>query len=217
MSDRLLIEQIVMEVLKKINQPALPSQRKEDLIIVKGESEIDPAKLARLEAKWNLILFESRNNSIPDASAKIVFLDASQDLLAKGALGMTDTPDSLLLSQFILTNVPVTIIPCATIERLLFEDSNTLNQEYKALFQKYKETLNSFGVGIESFEKWLCEMDGEQKSIKKSITFQSKVLTHRDVQMDTHQKITIHKKTIVTPLARDTAKELGKIIDVIDD
>lgn len=217
MVDRILIEQIVTEVLKAINKPELPSPFKEDLFVVMGESDINPTKLAKLEAKWNLNIIEAGNKSIPDSSAKVVFLDASQDLLVKGALGITDTPESLLLSQLILTEVPVTIIPCTILERLLFEEVNSLNLEYKALFRKYKEILNSFGVGIESFEKYILHLDGEQKDLKSSLSFHSKVLTHRDVQMFTTQKITIDKKTIVTPLARDTAKEMGKMIEVIDD
>jgi hypothetical protein len=217
MIDRMIIEQIVTEVLKAINKPDLPLESKEDLIIIKGDSEIDPAKLARLEAKWNLLILETGTKSLPDSPAKVVFLDASQDLLVKGALGMADTPESLLLSQCILRNVPVTIIPCTTLERLLFDDANSLNEAYKALFIKYKEILNSFGAGIESFEKFICHMDGEQKGLKNPLSFHSKVLTHRDVQMFSNQIITIDKKTIVTPLARDTAREMGKTIEVIDD
>lgn len=46
--------------------------------------------------------------------------------------------------------------------------------------------------------------------------FEGRLLTQREIQ-DTNMKvINVRKSTIVTPLARDTARDLGKVIKVVD-
>jgi putative phosphotransacetylase len=65
-------------------------------------------------------------------------------------------------------------------------------------------------------ETVLASLVSNENSPKKSIVFENKLLSQRDVQTCNDSIITIHKYTIVTPLARDTARELGKTIRVID-
>lgn len=56
----------------------------------------------------------------------------------------------------------------------------------------------------------------EHSQSAKCIAFEKKLLSQRDVQKWNDPTISIYKQTIVTPLARDTAKEMGKTIRVID-
>ncbi|HJV17036.1 MAG TPA: hypothetical protein VJ546_06560 [Bacillales bacterium] len=219
MIDQLTIERIVAEVLKAINIPlelSEPAELKSNLVIVKAGNKIDSKMIALLEAKWNLYFFEFVNDQIPNSKEKIVFLDASQDLLIKGALGLTDSRESFLLSQLIMANVPVTFIPSAPLEKLLNEDWGMINQEYQALLLRYKEALKKFGVEIVPLEMFLQISDVKRNNSCNRVSFHSKVLTQRDIQMFSGNKITINNKTIVTPLARDAAKELGKIIEIIN-
>jgi hypothetical protein len=219
MIDQMTVERIVAEVLKAINisvEPREPAELKPNLVVVKIGSDIDPLKLNLLEAKWNLHLFEFIDDQLPRSKEKVVFLDVSQDLLVKGALGLNDSPESFLLSKLILANVPVIFIPDLPLQKLLEEDGEMMNQEYKALFLKYKEALIRFGVEIVRLEEFLQISDMKKNESSNPVSFHSKALTQRDIQLFSGNKITINKKTIVTPLARDAAKEMGKIIEVID-
>ena len=64
---------------------------------------------------------------------------------------------------------------------------------------------------IQSFERFL------QSGLNRhSLSFTERVLTQRRVKLVEEEKITVSPKTIITPLARDTARELGKEICVID-
>ncbi|WP_430060515.1 phosphate propanoyltransferase [Neobacillus sp. NRS-1170] len=55
----------------------------------------------------------------------------------------------------------------------------------------------------------------EQKE-PKAVNFQKNLLTKRDVQAWQYEMISVRKGTIVTPMARDAARELKKTIQVMD-
>jgi putative phosphotransacetylase len=74
------------------------------------------------------------------------------------------------------------------------------------------------GVQIEYFDKSTEKSTRPvQFQSQEAVVFQHKLLSQREVQTWKDSTITIFKRTIVTPLARDTARELGKTIQVIDE
>ena len=80
------------------------------------------------------------------------------------------------------------------------------------ILEKYEEMDE---VKRESTVK-LPEKQTAIEQLNEPVVFENKLLSQRDVQTWKDHTITIYKGTIVTPLARDTARELGKTIKVID-
>lgn len=56
----------------------------------------------------------------------------------------------------------------------------------------------------------------EPTPMVEEILFEGKLLTQREVQDFNGKLLKVKKKTIITPLARDAARDLGKIIEMID-
>ncbi|MFP7732315.1 hypothetical protein ACLHDF_02625 [Priestia aryabhattai] len=214
MNNRALIEQIVVEVLKRLDKSDTQHLNvKPKLLLVKEEAAIDPIQLKRLETSWTLVYSDDQKENLPKDIQSILFVEAKQDLLVKGALGVTDTLESYLLAEALLEGISVSLIPSVTLGNVLLSSNQkqTINNRYAAHLIAYKNTLEGFGVKIQSFERFL------QSGLNKhSLSFTERVLTQRHVKLLEEEKITVSPQTIITPLARDTARELGKEICVID-
>ncbi len=214
MNNRALIEQIVVEVLKRLDKSGTQHLNvKPKLLLVKEEAAIDPIQLKRLETSWTLVYSDDQKENLPKDIQSILFVEAKQDLLVKGALGVTDTLESYLLAEALLEGISVSLIPSVTLGNVLLSSNQkqTINNRYAAHLIAYKNTLEGFGVKIQSFERFL------QSGLNKhSLSFTERVLTQRHVKLLEEEKITVSPQTIITPLARDTARELGKEICVID-
>ncbi|MDG0032468.1 hypothetical protein MMB68_23220 [Priestia sp. Y58] len=214
MNNHALIEQIVVEVLKRLDKSdKQPLNVKPKLLIVKESAEIDPIQIKKLETSWTLVYGDDQKENLPKDIQGILFAEAKQDLLVKGALGMTDTLESYLLAEALLEGISVSLIPSVTLGSVLLSSNQKkpVNNKYAAHLIAYKNTLESFGVKIQSFERFL------QSGLNRhSLSFTERVLTQRHVKLVEEEKITVSPKTIITPLARDTARELGKEICVID-
>lgn len=214
MNNHALIEQIVVEVLKRLDKSDKQHLHvKPKLLIVKESAEIDPIQIKKLETSWTLVYGDDQKENLPKDIQGILFAEAKQDLLVKGALGMTDTLESYLLAEALLEGISVSLIPSVTLGNVLLSSNQKkpVNNKYAAHLIAYKNTLESFGVKIQSFERFL------QSGLNRhSLSFTERVLTQRHVKLVEEEKITVSPKTIITPLARDTARELGKEICVID-
>ncbi|MDG0058252.1 hypothetical protein [Priestia sp. P5] len=214
MNNHALIEQIVVEVLKRLDKSdKQPLNVKPKLLIVKESAEIDPIQIKKLETSWTLVYGDDQKENLPKDIQGILFAEAKQDLLVKGALGMTDTLESYLLAEALLEGISVSLIPSVTLGSVLLSSNQKkpVNNKYAAHLIACKNTLESFGVKIQSFERFL------QSGLNRhSLSFTERVLTQRHVKLVEEEKITVSPKTIITPLARDTARELGKEICVID-
>ncbi|UYV51570.1 hypothetical protein [Priestia megaterium] len=214
MNNHALIEQIVVEVLKRLDKSdKQPLNVKPKLLIVKESAEIDPIQIKKLETSWTLVYGDDQKENLPKDIQGILFAEAKQDLLVKGALGMTDTLESYLLAEALLEGISVSLIPSVILGSVLLSSNQKkpVNNKYAAHLIAYKNTLESFGVKIQSFERFL------QSGLNRhSLSFTERVLTQRHVKLVEEEKITVSPKTIITPLARDTARELGKEICVID-
>jgi hypothetical protein len=214
MNHHALIEQIVVEVLKRLDKSDKQQlNAKPKLLIVKESAAIDPIQIKKLETSWTLVYSDDQKENLPKDIQGILFAEAKQDLLVKGALGITDTLESYLLAEALLEGISVSLIPSVTLGNVLLSSNQKkrVNNKYAAHLIAYKNTLESFGVKIQSFERFL------QSGLNRhSLSFTERVLTQRHVKLVEEEKITVSPKTIITPLARDTARELGKEICVID-
>ncbi|PWA13018.1 hypothetical protein DCC39_02485 [Pueribacillus theae] len=203
MIERKLIEQIVTAVLEKLDE----NDKKKNLFVVNAREQ---KSIEILEKQWNIIQM-SAPVTIPEKTKEAVFLHVSQDLLVKAALGMTDTDESQLFSLFMNRGISITFIPSEELVWLL--DSGVqkeMNQNYAAHLVNYKQMLEKFGVQFLS----LSEFASTSRSVTRR--YEKKLLTEKDVIESKSNEIFIGKKTIVTPLARDSARELAKKIIVID-
>ncbi|WP_236694002.1 hypothetical protein [Sporosarcina globispora] len=212
MTGRHLIEQIVEEVVNKLlsAQSAPNSKTKHNLLAVGDLERVDTHLLKLLEENWNVLPYDFSEDAELHTVMKVIFLDAPQDLFVKGALGICDTPESELLSACIIDYVPVTLIPKNNLYKILIGEKKT-NGEYFSSLMEYREKLLKFGVEINSIEDFAAP-----KPINSEKPVTKRLITHRDVQECKMNEILVDKQTIITPLARDTARELGKSITVMD-
>lgn len=217
MIDRELVEQIVVEVLKKLKLSEIQPENHSNanLLLIGDKSRLEPADLLRLESRWNLITCESLEQAELHTAERVLFLDAPQDLIVKGALGIGDTPESELLSRCILEYVPVTIIPKIHLHKHLL-NGNQQNSEYIKQLHSYTKLLVKFGVKVEALNGFLGEQDEEKKQPSSLHGNSKQLLTQRDIQDHKEEEVQVTKQTIITPLARDAARELGKRIIVIE-
>lgn len=217
MVDRNLIEQIVLEVMKQLQLTSeSPIQTNRPKLLVVGETSfVDPNYLLKLKTKWDTISFNDLEKTKLDHVNQVLFLHATQDLLAKGALGIIDTPESKLLARCLFETVPVSVIPTIYLQEQLFH-KNPANQQYVLQLLKYKEQLVQFGVHVETLEGFLSKTEEDVILAATPIFKKKTLLTKRDVQDCAEDELVVDKDTIITPLARDTARELGKIIKVME-
>ncbi|WP_083402495.1 hypothetical protein [Bacillus sp. MUM 116] len=219
MMDQEIIERIVLEVIKQLtaSQGKLNNTAKQKLLVVGDPLLIEPKYLVKLESKWEIIYNNELEKVRSEHFDQVVFLHATQDLLAKGALGIFDTNESKLLSWCLLESIPVSIIPTVYLEKYLF-NGNPKNMLYVSQLLEYKQRLVKFGANVETLESFVVGTEEvlETISAKSPISEKKKLLTQRDVQDCRDDELVVDKQTIITPLARDTAREMGKRIKVIE-
>lgn len=221
MIDRRALEEIVIEVLNKMDHSLIKKENEEkpNLLVVNAS---DVNQINQLEKHCKILKIPTTSEWIPANVHEVVLLHVTQDLLVKGAMGITDTPESEMLAKALLQGLKIHLIPSYSLEWLL--DPNlikTLNQEYIQHLLSYKKRLETFGAHFLSFENLILAAsvythEQNTDSIHNQLTFRGKLLTQRDIEKIKDEKIYINRSTIVTPLARDVARELRKNINVID-
>ncbi|WP_423410402.1 hypothetical protein AABM38_10945 [Heyndrickxia sp. MSNUG] len=226
MIDRSMIETIVLEVIRALESEGKTEVTSDQpkLLIVGDASWIFENTLEKLKQNWDLNF--AREPKIEDCESveHIIFFRASQDLIVKGALGIADTPDSILLAHCLLTGKKGTIVPEPTLEEhLLAKKGPSSESKYIQKLLNYIEELNSFGVKVESIDDFANLGKGSQKAEPvpqlmptSANAGKKKLLTQRDVQDTKTEQIFVCKNTIITPSARDAARELGKSIIVAE-
>ncbi|PIC83125.1 hypothetical protein CSV71_02540 [Sporosarcina sp. P21c] len=200
MNNKNIIEDIVQEVLNQlgksklfVNDTSLP------LLYV---HHADNETVQTLNRDWKV-------TENPEESADhVLFCDVSQNLLVKGAMGLADDPCSKWLATFLLNDKKITMIPSKDLEWLLYPDEKYT--PYKSYLFAHKEQLESFGVQFTTLNNFTMSRKGVNTPIVE------KLLTEKIVRNTLSKVIFIGPTTIVTPLARDTAKELEKVITVIE-
>lgn len=216
MRDRDIIEQIVREVIEQLSVKEETS--KPTLLVIGDTSFIEPKLLSMMNENWNTIRDETHEDLELAKIDKVLFLHATQDLLAKGALGLFDTPESKLLSRCLVEAIPVSIVPTVYLQDYILEANHPKNSAYVSQIIGYKDSLLKFGVKLESFEKAIFKKNDPVSAAKGnfSTVVKKKLLTERDIKDAQEEQIVVDRSTIITPLAHDTARQLGKIIKVIE-
>ncbi|MFT9846489.1 hypothetical protein [Aneurinibacillus sp. REN35] len=235
--DTALIERIVAEVLGRL-QPGAGgrSEVKPGLLLV-YPSEFEPQAVSvvekELQTEWNVYhanVAEVEQVSLQRDVKRLVFLQADQDLLMRGALGLTGTVESQLLAEGLLQGIPTLLVPCASLKWLL--DQNTGMAVLPATAKRYRQHLRthaaelvSFGAALgsmadvlalsaEAIQETEAEGDGGKVRRERSAVFAGKVLTHSDIQKTREHTLYVSPSTVVTPLARDAARTNGVSIQV---
>jgi|GEM_PF-1468837 len=227
MIDRNVVEQIVTEILQKLvsqgNQVQKPGG-KPGILAFDLADDAESPQLEQLEAFWKVIRMPLTAKQVPAEIEAAVFLNATQDLLVKGALGICDTLESKWLARLLRKGIPTYFIPSAELEWLAEREPETAaSTAYKNHLLGCKQRLESFGVCFRSSladlvpgaEASRVERPGEDGD-KGSFIFEGRLLTQRDVEAVKGGTILILPSTIVTPLARDTAREMGKTIRLME-
>ncbi|MEH7885396.1 hypothetical protein V7654_13880 [Bacillus sp. JJ1609] len=226
MIDRSMIETIVLEVIRALEnegETEVTSVRPK-LLIAGDASWIFENTLEKLKQYWDLNFAREPKIEECESVEYIIFFRASQDLIAKGALGIADTPESILLAHCLLTGKKGTIVPEPTLEeQLLAKKGQSLGSNYIQKLLNYVKELNSFGFKLETIDDFANRGKGSQKAESipqlqpaSANAGKKKLLTQRDVQDTKTEQIFVCKNTIITPSARDAARELGKSIVVAE-
>ncbi|WP_349410003.1 hypothetical protein [Pseudalkalibacillus sp. SCS-8] len=204
MLDKQLIEQIVLEVLDRNGFRS--GDGKPSLLVVSAtDSEDDVHEM--LNEHWHTICFQP-TEEIPAGVKDAVFVEVGQDLLVKGAIGLTDTEESALFSKLMLAEVDVRFVLSQELEWMLTGSKEHVSPYARMLYEHY-EKLQSFGV---SFTNETSTIKPEVHSTqtnggKHGPYFDEKLLTQTMLEKWNEHEIHISDQTIVTPLARDTARE----------
>ncbi len=222
MIDREAIQEIVSEVLNRLLGSYVGSEagNKPNLLVMNAKEGFPDDEW---EKEWNVVKISASSEDVLPHVHAVLFFDVSQDLLVKGALGIADSPDSKRLAHFLMRGVRIGLIPSAELAWIISPDVNRLlNQAYANHLLQYKANLEAFGVSFHSFANLSATMfkperdEPSRSHAGEQVTFHGKLLTQSEVENSKEQRFVIRKSTIVTPLARDAARELGKSIDVID-
>lgn len=195
--NRETLEKIIREVLARL-------QDKPKLLLV-NDGVNNQVKLeyllSKLKDHWQVEAFNSADSSLEEQSdfQYLAFLDVSQDLLARGAMGLTDTPGSKLLAKALHKGTPVLFEPSADFEWLAKQEFMEVPERvkrYRAHFMRYKDQLIEFGV-------WFDQIESLRPS---QVRYDRKVLTEKDIESLNTTEIRVSSKTIITSLAKDTAR-----------
>jgi hypothetical protein len=196
-----LLEKIILEVVGRL-------AAKPKLLLVydgiQNTESIEPL-ISKLQDYWLVELFSTTDNIVQEHSEflHLAFLNTNQDLLARGALGLTDTPTSKLLAQALQNGWPVLFEPSKDIQWLLQkQDHQPIPEQtnpYRTHLLQYKNKLVEFGAWFGLITSWR----------PSQIRYGCKLLTEKDIQKMDSSEILVSSSTIITHLARDTARQKG--------
>lgn len=213
MIDYQQIEKIVNEVIKRIEQ--LKNREKPKLLVISPHSESN--QIEDLSEYWEVERL-TPSMEIPKGFQHAVFLDVNQDLFVKGALGLTDTPESLLFSELMLKEFQVDFVPTESLNWIIESaEKERVNKNYKKHLLQYEKQLQDLGVRFKPITSILPLETEISPHSNLMGHFDEKVLTKQTIETWKEECIYIKPCTIITPLARDVAKEMGISIYIIDD
>lgn len=138
----------------------------------------------------------------------MVLPTCSANTLAKIALGLRDTPISIMAAEGISSGIPVELYTGC----LGFTEK--MPAPYRALYESYLDQVRNYGVAIREtlggqntpgrLATGKTESNNERR---EKINWNKGLLTEKDViEFPTDCTIVVTKQVIVTPLARDTLK-----------
>ncbi|MEH7380217.1 hypothetical protein V7138_07030 [Bacillus sp. JJ1533] len=206
------VEKIVREVLRLIEFEK--QHKKPKLLVLHQESEKSLQQIERLKRYWDIEQIPFSCHEIPSGFHHAVFLEVGQDLLVKAALGLADTPESILFSKLMYQEYRVDFIPDDNLSWMIESEENCISDNmYLRKLVQYKLQLHDYGVHIYPLSAMIpienISNSTQQDTIRNRHTSNEKLLTKEIVEKWEMKSILVHPKTIITPLARDIAKEKG--------
>ncbi|ERI04284.1 hypothetical protein [Aneurinibacillus aneurinilyticus] len=237
--DTALIERIVAEVIGRLRPETERSRptRPGLLLVYPGEFESQAVAVVEkeLQAGWNVYhaqIEEMEHVSLHRDVKRLVFLQTDQDLLMRGALGLTGTVASQLLAEGLLRGLPALLVPCSSLKWLLDVRAgeavlSPAAKRYRQHIRTHAAELGAFGATLGSMADVLAladtfveeevtgeSMEGRTSRSERTTVFEGKVLTQNDVQQAKERVLYVSSSTVVTPLARDAARTNGVTIQV---
>ncbi|MEC1721755.1 hypothetical protein [Schinkia azotoformans] len=208
MIDSKLIEDIVKQVITKLETNG--NNTKSNLLVISKPGQDMEQVLSRLKQDWNIVLAEKIEGNVFSSFDQAMFLNIDQDTIVRVALGLADSPNSKLFVQLIMNEIPITFIPDASLRQLLEGDEK--NHHYSSYIKKlrdYKGTIEKFGVTFKSLEELkLCNCSTIKKLNEQSKSSKT-LISLEDIMHLAGNQLVVQQGTIITPLAKDKARELG--------
>lgn len=200
MINKEMIEEIVKEILRNIDSPI-----KNKLLVNHRGMEKDLESIEWLKRHWHVVELTDANAPIPPSSQNAVFLEVDQDLFVKAALGITDTKESLFFSKILLHGLQIDFILSESLWRVMHENSSNVNKRYLEMLLNYQNQLNDFGVRF--FSSYHYIVPGQKMPKYIGAEYREKLLTKAVIDGWKKDTITVESNTIITPMAREAAKE----------
>lgn len=147
---------------------------------------------------------------------RIVLPTCSHNTLAKIALGLRDTPISIMAAEGIMRGIPVEL--CTS--QLKFTEKTP--PAYRQLYEGYLKQVESYGVVV---RESLCDVNSRRcapvsganssecalpqgASSREVVSWERRLLTEKDVlNFPVGCAVRVGKATIISPLAMDTLKK----------
>ena len=215
-----LVEEIVKEVLRRME--IIDKHEKPQLLVIHRSTETSKLQVEELKNYWRIkeICSNDLDLHLSPAIQQAVFLEVNQDLLVKGALGLVDTHESLLFSQLMIRGLKVDFILDETLSFALNVNVDKHeNKNYIQQLLEYQTQLREFGVNVGSLKSILPIKNNDESMpplIKEPYDYAEKLLTKKIIESWEKAHIRVHPTTIITPLARDVARERGIEIVAIE-
>ncbi|MBH0229713.1 hypothetical protein [Halobacillus yeomjeoni] len=215
--DREWVEQIVREVLQYQQQGL--NQEKPTIHIIHSEKMKQEDKVF-FEKRWNVIWVNPSEETERDVE-RALFYHVEQDLLVKSSLGISDTPVSRWFSKLIRSGREVLFTLSPQLNWLKQKENITdMSQCYADMLMQHKDNLISYGVQFLDVKEVIPHRSQNYKDEGSSISspnvYSGKLVTQRDLEKWGRKEMHVLKNTIITPLAKDKAKELNITMQYID-
>lgn len=208
MMDPKLIESIVKQVMAKLETEGNNTQP--NLLVITYPGLDIEQEISLLKQDWNIVLADKVEGNLFSGIDQAVFLNIDQDTLVRAALGLTDSPNSKLFVQLIMNEIPIMFVPDASLSQLLQMDEK--NHQYSLYIKKlryYKETIEKFGVAIKSIEELRLRNHAPINKLNEQSKTSKALISLEDIMNFSGVELVMQPGTIITPLAKDKARELG--------
>ncbi|MCR2043832.1 hypothetical protein [Anaerosalibacter massiliensis] len=204
-----LVQKIVSEVLKKIEEEK--NTRKRKILFLEPKSEDTKLRYSMFISDWKDIYFiDEPVDSILDYDLIICPKLDIKDLVDISN-GRPYSKISSIIIDAMLNGLRVVCLEEGIYYRKFKESSN---EEFYIMLTEYEKKLLSFGIEIMRGSQIKYELNnidnGKDSSLKQEHHLEKKVITQADIKSlynNEDKNITIEKNSLITPLAKDYIEE----------
>lgn len=193
MVDRKIVEEIVKEVLDRQRHSERP------VLYVIQQKEPSRELIRKLEESWTVKWINPEHSEFPEDMDSALFPQMDQDLLVKSALGITDTVFSKWFAKILRKGADVHVMFEKELASFLQETG-----PYASYLNEYASRLEIFSVLIADNVASVVPNDSHEGS---PAFYSGELITEKVVEEWRFSEIHVSSDTIITPLARDVAKE----------